>query len=278
MGPSRKVIILGGFLGSGKTTYLNHLIRTLGPGKRVALVVNEFGSIPIDGKLVEHEGYQVREIFGGCVCCTLKDRLNEGLERIIKEQDPQLIYIEATGLAIPAEMKSNIERGLSHLALEIASPIVLVDARQYLRFSGNLRAYDNQFSEGITIEMTKQDIYEKELIEQVRSLISERYVRKSLEGLFTLSPGDGRDEVVSISLSGETHPQLGERYILSLIEQHRDLIIRAKGLICSDSCTQVIQFDGNEISTSSLEPDPTHRSCLIIFCRKTDRQKLSQTF
>ena len=102
-------------------------------------------------------------------------------------------------------------------------------------------------------------------------------MRKRLDSQFTLSPGDGRDEVVSISLSCETHPQLGERYILSLIEQNRDLIIRAKGLICSDSRTQVIQFDGNEISTGSLEPDPTHRSCLIIFCRKTDRQKLSQT-
>src|SRR5690606_23358645 len=82
----RPVTILTGFLGAGKTTFLNALLRA-NPQKRYAIIENEIGQTNIDGMLVVDKGNQFVELQDGCLCCTLNDDLYRSLEALYHQKD-----------------------------------------------------------------------------------------------------------------------------------------------------------------------------------------------
>jgi G3E family GTPase len=94
------ITILTGFLGSGKTTLLNHILANTS-GKKIAVIVNEFGEVNVDAKLVEHTTEEMIELSNGCICCTLRGDLIEGVDRIIKDNDIDALVIESTGIGEP---------------------------------------------------------------------------------------------------------------------------------------------------------------------------------
>jgi G3E family GTPase len=96
------VTVLTGFLGAGKTTLLNRLLSELA-GKRIAVIVNEFGDIGIDGDLIETGGEELIELSSGCICCVVRGDLIRGMRNLLAEK-PGLdgIIIETTGLANPS--------------------------------------------------------------------------------------------------------------------------------------------------------------------------------
>ncbi|MBD1420978.1 CobW family GTP-binding protein [Sphingobacterium chuzhouense] len=98
----RPVTVLTGFLGSGKTTFLNTLMAK-NPEKRYAIIENEIGEINVDGKLVSNNYDQLIELQNGCLCCTLNDDLYGALE-ILHQQATSFdeLIIECTGLTLPA--------------------------------------------------------------------------------------------------------------------------------------------------------------------------------
>ena len=79
--------ILGGYLGAGKTTLLNHLLRHA-EGRRIAVVVNDFGSVDIDGDLIESRSGDAISIAGGCVCCGFGDDLLDTLHALRDAPEP----------------------------------------------------------------------------------------------------------------------------------------------------------------------------------------------
>lgn len=107
--PHRKVpvTVITGYLGSGKTTLLNHIL-TKQTGKKVAVIVNEFGEVGIDGQLIENdENEQLIEFNNGCLCCTVRGDLIETIGKLRGRSDQlDAIMIETTGLADPAPVAS----------------------------------------------------------------------------------------------------------------------------------------------------------------------------
>jgi G3E family GTPase len=100
-----KLLCVSGFLGSGKTTILMQAARALvGAGQSVAIVENEIGEIGVDGDVVSELGMPVRELFGGCVCCSLRSGLVETLHDIAAEVAPDWVIMEPTGLALPGDL------------------------------------------------------------------------------------------------------------------------------------------------------------------------------
>ncbi|MFC1879478.1 CobW family GTP-binding protein [Chloroflexota bacterium] len=96
------ILIVAGFLGSGKTTFILSLARQLvEAGKKVAIIENEVGEIGIDGELIRRSGLAVREIFNGCICCQLSADLVPTLETLAVETASDYIIIEASGVAEP---------------------------------------------------------------------------------------------------------------------------------------------------------------------------------
>src|ERR1700675_2351088 len=96
------VTIITGYLGSGKTTLLNHILSSE-HGKKVAVLVNEFGQVGIDGQLVIEADEEIVEMNNGCICCTVRGDLIRIIGNLMKRKGQfDAILIETTGLADPA--------------------------------------------------------------------------------------------------------------------------------------------------------------------------------
>lgn len=104
--PRVPVTIVTGFLGAGKTSLLNHIL-TGGHGRRIAVLVNDFGRINIDAALIANRDDEVVSLENGCICCSLSDGLLAAVARLIRrEQPPEHILIETSGVSDPVEVAS----------------------------------------------------------------------------------------------------------------------------------------------------------------------------
>lgn len=128
-----KVIILGGFLGSGKTTFLLQLAPVLAQGSEkdpaVVILENEISTTDVDTKLLKSKNQTVQNMAAGCICCTSSAALPISVEMIQKNYDPDYLIIEATGMAYPDSIAQIVEQenGLN------VNCIVLVDASRWDR-------------------------------------------------------------------------------------------------------------------------------------------------
>jgi G3E family GTPase len=128
--PKASVIILTGFLGSGKTTLLNRIL-TAEHGRRVAVIVNEFGEVGIDHHLLLSSNQEVVQMNNGCVCCTVRGDLVRSFFQLMDHRDKfDTVVIETTGLAEPAPVAQSIyadERIRSEFTL--SGVVTVVDAK-----------------------------------------------------------------------------------------------------------------------------------------------------
>ncbi len=119
------VVIIGGYLGAGKTTLINHLLRNAG-GRRVAVLVNDFGEINIDADLIEGAAAGVVSLSGGCLCCSFGDDLVGTLQALAQgAARPDVVVIELSGVALPRPVSRSIKLAP---AVEVAGTLVLADA------------------------------------------------------------------------------------------------------------------------------------------------------
>ncbi len=122
-----EVYILGGFLGSGKTTLLrNILLQEKDKGRKVAVLLNELGSVSIDSGLIDDE-VPLKELVDGCICCTIQDKLELQLQDLLMENELDAIYIETTGAAHPVEVLDGIMSPFFAEKLEYKGIITVVD-------------------------------------------------------------------------------------------------------------------------------------------------------
>jgi len=119
-----------GFLGSGKTTAIRHLLSQVPKGERWGVLVNEFGEVGIDGSLLEADGIAVQEVAGGCMCCVASAGFEVGLNKLIKDLNPDRILIEPSGLGHPAQIFEKLNSPPFSQAIDVQATIGLVDARQ----------------------------------------------------------------------------------------------------------------------------------------------------
>lgn len=121
------LIVLGGFLGAGKTTLLNHML-TEAAGRRIAVLVNDFGPINVDAALIaDHDG-ETLSLTNGCICCSIGSGLDAALIRVLERQPaPELIVIEASGVSDPGRIA---QVGMADPMLQLESVVVMVDAEQ----------------------------------------------------------------------------------------------------------------------------------------------------
>ena len=119
-----------GPLGTGKTTLLRHILRTR-PAK-IAIVMNEFGEIAIDTKVIEGKNVRIAELGGGCVCCSLVGEFEAAVNEIIEKVAPEMIIVETTGLAEPEALVFNIQEALPQCRLD--GVVSVIDADMLVRF------------------------------------------------------------------------------------------------------------------------------------------------
>ena len=130
MNPRTPITLVTGPLGSGKTTLLRHILATR-PAK-IAIVMNEFGEIAIDTKVIEGKNVRIAELGGGCVCCSLLGEFEAAVNEIITRVEPEIIIVETTGLAEPEALVFDIQEALPQCRLD--GVVSLMDADMLVRF------------------------------------------------------------------------------------------------------------------------------------------------
>ena len=147
--------VIAGFLGSGKTTLLNYLLHHVPTGLRPAIIVNDFGRVAIDGKLVEGDALAMIELASGCICCSLQGALIDGLAELVEEQAPDVILIESAGIAQPAELPPVFDyTDLSNL-VDLGNVVCVVDATTFSRYAQQMPMLRLQVEQANTIVLNK---------------------------------------------------------------------------------------------------------------------------
>ncbi|MGP5120918.1 CobW family GTP-binding protein [Psychrobacter alimentarius] len=131
--------LVTGFLGAGKTTVINQLLASKPVDERWALLINEFGRIGIDGSLlassqdetVDKNSIAIREVSGGCICCTSQLPLQIAISRLLSDHHPQRLIIEPTGLAHPRELIHQLSAPHWQTALQMQAVITVLSGVQW---------------------------------------------------------------------------------------------------------------------------------------------------
>jgi cobalamin biosynthesis protein CobW len=168
------VTIVTGFLGSGKTTLIRH-IATHAHGRRLALIINEFGDVGVDGDILKSCGAascpeeNIVELTNGCICCTVADDFAPAISTLLgREPKPEHIVIETSGLALPKPLVKAFEWPELRAKLTVDGVIAVVDARAVAdgRFADDPDeiARQRQADPSLDHENPLEEVYEDQLL------------------------------------------------------------------------------------------------------------------
>jgi cobalamin biosynthesis protein CobW len=153
------VLVVSGFLGSGKTTLVRHLLQAAqASGTRVALISNEFGALGIDKALLGEGEEAYVELEGGCVCCQLSDALRDTLQMLWERVQPDQVIVETSGVALPSDVQLQFWREPVSTWVEDDMALVVVNAEQLVEARDLHGTFEDQVSSADLLLLNKIDL------------------------------------------------------------------------------------------------------------------------
>ena len=167
-----RLLIVSGMLGSGKTSAILGIADILSDkGIKIAIIENEIGSVGIDGEILERSGMKVRELKGGCICCSMKTGMIDTLRTLEAHIKPDMAIIEPTGIADPHQVIDAVD-GISGLTVSSIFTIIMVDAERILKVKRMFeRPLRNQLSVANLVLMNKTDTISQEQADEIEGLL-----------------------------------------------------------------------------------------------------------
>lgn len=179
--------VITGFLGVGKSTAIMHLMQSKPAHERWAVLVNEFGEIGIDGSIFkgktdDFQGIFVKEVPGGCMCCTAGLPMQIALNMLLAKSRPHRLLIEPTGLGHPKEVLATLHSEHYKNVLDIQHTISLVDARklQDARYSDHA-VFKQQLEIADLIVANKTDLYRENELQQLKTYLQNNFPQRPIK-------------------------------------------------------------------------------------------------
>jgi G3E family GTPase len=269
------VTILGGYLGAGKTTLVNALLRRAG-GLRLAVLVNDFGALPIDADLIEGREGDMLTIAGGCICCSYgSDLVGALLDLAARRPGPDHVLIETSGVALPGAVARSLGlvAGLSLDGIVVLADAETLPARAADRYLADTIA--RQIEAADLLLLTKLDLLSPEAAASRRAWASDNWPQTRVA---EASRGDVPPDLVLGLSRGDrpvapmaAHPLPGYATMVMAVEQPvvdvqafaaalaqaSPLLLRAKGFVTGVSGARfAIQVVGRRAEVSPA-PDAT---------------------
>lgn len=164
------VTVVTGYLGAGKTTLLLRIAERC--GIRLAIVMNEFGRMAIDGRVLEGKSIRMIELAGGCVCCSLSGEFNAAVEELLEATRPEWIVVETTGAAEPAALVYDIQENMPSVRLDAI--VTVVDADAMVRFPNLGHTGREQIELADMLILNKTDLVSEDgrsnVVERIRGM------------------------------------------------------------------------------------------------------------
>ena len=165
--------IITGFLGAGKTTLIRHMLQNA-QGRRIALIINEFGDLGVDGDILKGCGDEtcreedVMELSNGCICCTVADDFIPTMEKLLAREDrPDHIVIETSGLALPQPLVRAFNWPGISTQVTVDGVVTVVDGKAVTegRFAHSVAAVDaqRQLDENLDHETPLSELFEDQI-------------------------------------------------------------------------------------------------------------------
>ena len=276
------ITLVTGPLGSGKTTLLRHILATR--RAKIAIVMNEFGEIAIDTKVIEGKNVRIAELGGGCVCCSLLGEFEAAVTEIIEKVAPEIIVVETTGLAEPEALVFNIQEALPECRLD--GVVSVIDADMLVRFPELGHTTRLQIEGADILLLNKIDLVDAKQIEPLERKLRE--INPSTAIIRTercqIDPellfGIGREKKVAPPRH-EHQPEFESFTFSSDKTFSRDCfegfaealpksVLRAKGFVRFPDSVQLFNFVAGRWE---LEPFETHRTELVFIGKGIAREK-----
>jgi len=232
-----QVIVVGGFLGSGKTTTIINMGKYLAEkGKKVAIIVNEIGEVGIDGDVIKRFGFDTKEITSGCICCSLKVGLRTTMNLLVKEYKPDIIMIEPTGIAFPHVIKNEVELMNLGEEVKIAPLVTLIDGSRFKHLMKEVK----EFAMRQIVDAEILGINKVDLIEPIRLPILEASAQQ-------LNP-----KARIILLSGKDTGEGFENFMRIVLSDLEEVSEKAPKVEVTGKTTSALQETENSIEASGV--------------------------
>ena len=176
MAGNTDVYLITGFLGSGKTTFLNRIIKAFPKDRQLMILMNEFGDLGVDGALVEGDDLDMLEISKGSIFCVcVKTDFIKGLMDIACNKQPDVLLIEATGIANPTDLKKDLQLSIFKNQFQLKEQFCLIDAANFEDAYDTFTFVEKQIESATVFIINKVDMADGDTIERVQHIVARHH-------------------------------------------------------------------------------------------------------
>ena len=184
-----KIDIVSGFLGAGKTTFIQRLLKTKIKDEKVVLIENEYGEVSVDSDILKDTKIEIRELSQGCICCSLVGDFSKALKELIDKYSPDRVIIEPSGVG----KLSDIVKAVESVGLKdaISSLVCIVDCKKAKMYEKNFgEFFIDQIKNAHTVILSRTDIADEEKVHDAIEIVK----RLNEEALIVSTPISALDD------------------------------------------------------------------------------------
>lgn len=265
------VWIVSGFLGAGKTTYIQQLLSSMGNQNKTMVIENDFGSVSYDADVLASQGVRLKALPSGCICCSLAGNFLQALHSVLTKADVERIIIEPSGVAKVSDVLRVCERPELRDKIMIVQVVTVVDGQKglfYLQNFGEFFADQIRYADTIFVNRIDSGAeWYDEMMERFRQVNGHAYIATMLEDAISFVPKDQRlqnlpeehdhdhdhhhgDEIftaVTLEAADILSLQQWKEKVEGLLETEKGLILRLKGIVPSLKGYISIQYSGGPL-------------------------------